>query len=193
MVTEKLNVGGLIHPHSVWVVKKSTITHHFILFPTRWWKAIKSVFSQNYCCDLAGVSIWESSQWVRLLPLTLTLAPKVRGLEERLEEETSMEPAGAPAPGLQADVEAWSCFKCAQKTDATVLPNRNSIVTSSSFSETHYNYPVESSPVVPQVQIFVSLFTIKKNQQDQRRRPAISPPTNSLYFSLSHFPHSLKL
>lgn len=62
-------------------------------------------------------------------------------------------------------------------------------MSSSTFSEIDYNYPVESSRVVPQVQIFLSLFRI--TEKPARLRETSSNLTTyrlSLYLFLSLSP-----
>lgn len=55
----------------------------------------------------------------------------------------------------------WTAGGAEEQDDETDLPAPKNITTGSSFPEIGYNYPVESSRVAPQVQIFVSLFRRK--------------------------------
>lgn len=67
-------------------------------------------------------------------------------------------------------------------------------MSSSPFLKIDYNYPVESPHVVPQVQIFVSLFRIKEKPAGPRETSSnLTTYRLSLYLSLSHSPHSHKL
>lgn len=94
---------------------------------------------------------------------------------------------GVEQDRFQIEIEAWSCFKYTQKTDAAELPSKKNIVNSSPFSKIDSNYPVERMK-----QIFVSLFRIKEKAAAPRETSSnLHTYRLSLCLSLSLFSQAL--